>query len=127
PNPVSIPNGCSERTSIVAVALWATRTRPVGTRLQYCLTSHSLESSSPSRRKTSTTQSRCYTSATFHFSNWAKSAATNCKFGSTNKPIAGELLRFTKSGGTRSVAQLNKTKAFRACESAKGAIESTPI
>jgi hypothetical protein len=37
------------------------------------------------------------------------------------------LLRFTTSGGTRSVAQLNKTNAFRACESAKGAIESTPI
>ncbi len=66
-------------------------------------------------------------SVTFHFSNWAKSAATNCKFASTNKPFAGELPRFTTSGGTRFVAQLNKTKAFRACESPKGAIESTPI
>ena len=96
-------------------------------RLQYCLTSRNLESSSRSRPETSTTQLRCYASVMFHFSNWAKSAATNCKFGSTNKPFAGELPRFTTNGGTRSVAQLDKTKAFRACESAKGAIESTPI
>ena len=41
--------------------------------------------------------------------------------------FGGELPRFTTTGGTRSVARLNKTKAFRAYESAKGAIESTPI
>jgi hypothetical protein len=37
------------------------------------------------------------------------------------------LPKFTTSGGTRSVAQLNKTKAFRACESPKGEIESALI
>jgi hypothetical protein len=63
----------------------------------------------------------------FHFSNLEKSGATNYKFGQTTKRFDGEFPRFTTSGGTRSVAQLGKTKAFRACEVAKGAIESTPI
>jgi phosphoribosylformylglycinamidine (FGAM) synthase-like enzyme len=96
-------------------------------RLQYCLTNRSLEFLSRSRLQISTTHSRFYATMTFHSRSLGKSPATNWKFGSTNKPFAGEFPRFTTSGGTRSVARLNKTKAFRACESAKGAIESTPI
>ena len=91
------------------------------------LTNRSRALLSRSHLKISRRRFRFYASMTFHFSNWGKSAATNWKLRSTNKPSAGELPRFTTSGGTRFVAQLNKTKAFRACESLKGAIESPPI
>src|SRR5262252_1314693 len=92
------------------------RTLRTAKRLQYCLTKRNPESLSRLRPKRSTKQSRCYERVTFHFSNSEKLAAKNFELGSTNGAFGGQLPRFTTSGGTQSAVQLNKTKAFRACD-----------
>src|SRR5437588_12824611 len=92
-----------ELRSTVAVALWATRTRPAGTRLQYCSMNRNPESLSPSRLKTLITPLKCYASVQSHFSGLAKSKAINCGSKWKTRNSAGQLPIFLTIGGIQFV------------------------